>query len=68
MAALKLEALLNERLTMPYNPKTQSNLVVDKPYKEMLKEFTLHKGQTMKRGLELLIEQAHKDFKKETKQ
>lgn len=46
---------------MPYNPKQHSNLIVDKPYKAMLKELVDQKGQTLKRGLEIIIEKAHRE-------
>jgi hypothetical protein len=56
---------------MPYNPETQATLVVDKPYHSMLKEIVEAKGQTLRRGLEILIEREHqlvqKDYEKTQK-
>lgn len=45
---------------MPYNPQIHSNLIVDKPYKDRLKKLTEARGQTLKRGLELLIDSEYK--------
>lgn len=52
---------------MPYNSKIHANLVVDKPYRDKLKEVTMYKGQTLKRGLELTIQKLYEDYQKETK-
>jgi len=45
---------------MPYDPKLQANLVVDRPYHSMMKAIAHSKGQTLRRGLELIIEAEYK--------
>lgn len=50
---------------MPYNPKTQATLVIDKPYHKMLKELAAKRGQSLRRGLELLIEKEYQADKED---
>jgi hypothetical protein len=46
---------------MPYNPGTQSIVIVSKKHHAMLKELALKNRRTLQAQLELLIE---KDYKK----
>lgn len=51
---------------MPYNPEIDANVVIGKEYHAMLKEIVTAKGQTIKRGLELLIVEAHRATERST--